>query len=150
MPPRTSSSRSSNVKASSSSSSSNSNNTNQPVVPAGRRAKGSRSTNVRQSGGSNNKPQVVEEPIEEARQCVISGVKKLHLHDLTFTGQDLLVNSDGFPHLRDGDIVQIFQPSAPEKKFTLTVKWLSSVTDKTNTRLQVVLPPQQSYAAFDA
>lgn len=108
-------------------------------VNQARRTKGARSAAIRQFAGSNNKaaPQVVEDPTEQTRQCVTSGVKKLHLHDLSFTGQDLIVNQDGFPLLRDGDIVQIFQPNAPNRKFTLTVNLLSSVTDKTNTRLQV-------------
>lgn len=64
-----------------------------------------RSGAMRQFGGGyniHNKPQVVEEPNEELRQCITSSNKKLHIHDLTFSNQDLLINNDGFPHLRDG------------------------------------------------
>ena len=78
-----------------------------------------------------------EAPQEEIkRDGVVSTAQHLHIHDIAFSEVDLVLNEKMFPHLREGDLVQIFVPSAPDRRFTLSVQWLSTVTDKT-TRLQV-------------
>jgi len=74
---------------------------------------------------------------EEERQVLTSGVQNLHVHDFSFASHELLLNSDGFPNLRNGDLVQIYQPTNPERRFTLAVGWLSDVRSQTSTRLQV-------------
>jgi hypothetical protein len=80
-----------------------------------------------------------EEIDTEERQVLTSGVQNLHVHDYSFASHELLLNSDGFQNLRSGDLVQLFQPSNPERRFTLTVRWLSDVRSQTSssTRLQV-------------
>ena len=53
---------------------------------------------------------------------------RLYLHELSSTiglGQnsDLLLSKDGFPHLEQGDLVQLFVPEAPSRRLTLQVCW---------------------------
>ena len=76
----------------------------------------------------------VEQRVPENSPCL-----KLHVHDLTFAGADLLLNSEGtFRNLVSGDLVQLYVPGAPNRRFALKVNFLSEVTEKFKTsRLQV-------------
>lgn len=50
---------------------------------------------------------------------------------------DLLLSNDGFPHLEQGDLVQIFIPSAPTRRLTLEVNYPTKKGDRGTTNLQV-------------
>ena len=47
------------------------------------------------------------DPAEATREKMPINATKLHVHDLSFTSHDLLLNCDAFPNLRNGDLVAI-------------------------------------------
>ena len=64
----------------------------------------------------------------------------LHLHELSSSlgaSPDLLLSQDGFPHLQQGDLVQIFIPSIPTRRLTLEVNYQEKKGDRGTTNLQV-------------
>ena len=92
-------------------------------------------------GGGRGRARVAiqEQPKPAARVASSSPPLKLHVHDLSFSTHDLLLNSEEtFPQLSSGDLVQLYVPGVPDRKFALAVKFLSEVTEKFKTsRLQV-------------
>jgi hypothetical protein len=64
----------------------------------------------------------------------------MHLHRLSSNlgaSPDLLLSNVGFPHLEQGDLVQIFIPSAPTRRLTLEVNYPEKKGDRGTTNLQV-------------
>jgi hypothetical protein len=92
--------------------------------------------------GRGGKPSVAvvkeDAPMEDAvyRSPNTCPPMKMNVHDLSFSSEELLLQEAAFPNLRSGDLVHLFLPGSTVK-YTLRIKWLSEVTDRSTGRIQV-------------